>query len=213
MTHALAPIVADIWSDYVCPYCYLQLPALDRLQAEFGARLQITWRAFELRPEPNPTPDPRGDYLRTAWEHSVLPMAQERGMALALPPVQPRSRLAHEAAQFAAGHGRFAAMHLALFQAFFEYGRDIGELEELVEIGAGEGLAPDALRDALLSGRDRPKVLDDERLARDLCVSGVPVLLLRRGEAAWREAVQLQGAVPYESMHTAVARLVGRSAQ
>lgn len=210
---ALPPILADIWSDYVCPYCYLQLPDIERLQAAFGERLRVTWRAFELRPEPNPTLDPAGDYLRTAWEHSVIPMSIERGMALALPPVQPRSLAAHEAAQFAAAHGRFGAMHRALFQAFFEYGRDIGDSAVLLDIAAGEGLDPDALRAALDTQQFRPKVLDDERLARDLCVNGVPVMLLRRGEAPWREAVQVQGAVPYESMHTAVARLVDPSAQ
>ena len=41
-----------VWSDYVCPFCYLEVPELERLRSEMGDRLHIEWRAFELRPEP-----------------------------------------------------------------------------------------------------------------------------------------------------------------
>src|SRR5690349_20458119 len=90
-----------VWSDYVCPFCYLELPVLDRIRNELGDRVQIDWRSFELRPEPEPTLDPDGDYLDRVWNQSVYPMAQDRGMNIRLPPVQPRSRKAHEAADFA----------------------------------------------------------------------------------------------------------------
>ena len=79
----------DVWSDYVCPFCYLELPQLARLQEEFGDQLAIEWHAFELRPEPTPTLDPAGDYLRRTWDRAVYPMAAEYGMVLRLPPVQP----------------------------------------------------------------------------------------------------------------------------
>src|SRR3569623_1511568 len=44
----------DIWSDYVCPFCYLELPVIDHLQQPYGTTLEVRWRAFELRPEPVP---------------------------------------------------------------------------------------------------------------------------------------------------------------
>ncbi len=87
-------IQLHVWSDYVCPFCYLELPELERLRSETGSHLQIEWRAFELRPEPQPTLDPDGEYLHRAWNSSVYPMAAERGLDLKLPPVQPRSRKA-----------------------------------------------------------------------------------------------------------------------
>src|SRR3569832_1096508 len=85
----------DIWSDYVCPFCYLELTAVSRLQQEYGRRLQIVWRAFELRPEPQPPLAPDGDYLRGTWTRSVYPMAQERGMTLPLQPVPATFRQRH----------------------------------------------------------------------------------------------------------------------
>ena len=86
-----SPARISVWSDYVCPFCYLELPVLDRLQAEHAEEVEIDWRAFELRPEPAPTLDPNGEYLHRVWNQSVYPMAEQRGMVLRLPPVQPRS--------------------------------------------------------------------------------------------------------------------------
>jgi predicted DsbA family dithiol-disulfide isomerase len=207
-----ATVIVDVWSDYVCPFCYLQVPPIERLRGEFGDKVKIVWRAFELRPDPKPTLDPGGEYLRTTWAQSVYPMAQQRGMTLKLPPVQPRSRKAHEAAEFAESHLRFNAMHEALFRAFFEQGRDIGNIDVLCDIAAKVELNPDSLRQALEEERYLPLVLDDERLARDLGVSAVPFMFMRLGEAPWREAVPLQGAVPYETMRRVVERLTTPSA-
>jgi predicted DsbA family dithiol-disulfide isomerase len=200
----------DVWSDYVCPFCYLELPALQRLQQQFGERVKVVWRAFELRPEPKPTLDPDGDYLHSTWNRAVYPMAEQRGMRLKLPPVQPRSRLALEAAAFADSHGRFAAMHEALFRAFFEQGRDIGDIEVLCAIGQEAGLDAGALRQALLAGRHTAEVLDDENLAHQLGVSGVPILFMRRGDAPWEQALALRGAVPYDTVELAARQVLGQ---
>ena len=200
----------DVWSDYVCPFCYLELPALQRLQQQFGEQLEVVWRAFELRPDPKPTLDPDGEYLHSTWNRAVYPMAEQRGMLLRLPPVQPRSRLALEAAAFAESHGRFAAMHEALFRGFFAQGRDIGDLEVLCAIGREAGLDAGAMRQALREGRHTAGVLDDERLAQALGVSGVPILFLRRADAPWEQALPLRGAVPYDTLELAVRQLLGQ---
>src|SRR4028119_1671701 len=118
-----SPARISVWSDYVCPFCYLELPVLDRLQAEHAEEVEIDCRACELRPEPAPTLDPKGDYLHRVWNQSVYPMAEQRGMVLRLPPVQPRSRKAFEAAEFAREVGRFDPMNRASLQAFLAAGR------------------------------------------------------------------------------------------
>ena len=200
----------DVWSDYVCPFCYLELPALQRLQQQFGDRLEVVWRAFELRPDPKATLDPDGEYLHSTWDRAVYPMAEQRGMRLKLPPVQPRSRLALEAAAFADSHGRFAAMHEALFRVFFEQGRDIGDIEVLCAIGQESGLDAGALRQALQDGRHTAEVLDDENLAHSLGVSGVPILVLRAANAPWEQALALRGAVPYDTIEQAVRQVLGQ---
>jgi predicted DsbA family dithiol-disulfide isomerase len=196
------PIQIVVWSDYVCPFCYLERPVLDQVKDEFGERVQIDWRAFELRPEPTPTLDPDGEYLHRVWNQSVYPMAEQRGMTLRLPPVQPYSRKAHEAAEFAREQGLLDEMNRALFRAFFEDGRDLADLDVLIDIGQSAGLDPDDLRGALDSGRYTQRVMEDERLAREVGISGVPALVISAG----RHAYLLSGAQPVETVKDVIAR-------
>ncbi|MDQ3604618.1 MAG: DsbA family oxidoreductase [Gemmatimonadota bacterium] len=195
-----------VWSDYVCPFCYLQEPVLERIRAEYGERVEVERRAFELRPDPVPTLDPQGEYLRTTWDRAVYPMARQRGMTLRLPPVQPRSRNALEAAEFARDQGRFDEMHNALFRAFFEEGRDLNELDVLLDAGMSVGLDREQLRAALEEGRYTEKVLADERLAYELGVQAVPTMLVGRASDPLEAAEALSGAQPYEYVRAAVER-------
>lgn len=198
----------DVWSDYVCPFCYLEVSVLDRLQEAFGPALQIHWRAFELRPEPVPTLDPAGDYLKTTWARSVYPMAERRGLILHLPPVQPRSRKAFEAAAHARDEGKFDPMHRAIFRAFFEEGRNIEQMEILLEIAASVGIKEEPLRRALKTSRYTKPVLEDKRLAQALGISSVPTMLLRRRDAALFDATAVRGALSYEQVHAVVKSLL-----
>lgn len=205
LQEAAAPgkLQLTVWSDYVCPFCYLELPELDQLQAELGDDVTIEWRAFELRPEPQPTLDPGGDYLHRVWDASVYPMAAERGMTLRLPPVQPRSRKALEAAEFAKERGQFDSMNRALFRAFFEEGLDIGNLEVLKSVAASCGLDPAELDQALAEGRFTGKVLQDQALASELRISGVPATLFQSGE----RGLLMPGAQPFGELMRAVEKL------
>ena len=197
------PIRIAVWSDYVCPFCYLELPVLDRLQAEFDGHLEVDWLAFELRPEPAPALDPNGAYLHRIWNQSVYPMAVERGMALRLPPVQPRSRKAFQAAEFARREGLFDPMHRTLFRAFFEEGRDLADKAVLLDIGGSVGLDVSEMREALESGRYTPKVLADQAAARDVGVSGVPALVVGSGDKGYL----VSGAQPYEMLRQVIDRI------
>ena len=206
---ATAAVVIDVWSDYVCPFCYLELPVLDRVRETFGAEaVEVVWHAFELRPEPVPTLEPAGDYLVSVWSRSVYPMAAERGMVLKLPPVQPRSRKAFEATAFARDAGRGEAMLQALFTAFFEHGRDIGRIDELAAVGCEVGLDAEALRDALDRGVHAGSVLAEEAEAGRLGIRGVPLMVLRRRGEPLRAGRPLQGAQPYEAVAGVVAGLL-----
>jgi len=197
----------DIWSDYVCPFCYLQLPIFEQLQHEYGPRIAVQWHAFELRPDPVPTLDPTGDYLRSTWMHSVFPMAQKRNMLLKLPPVQPRSRNVLEAAAFAKAQGKFEVFHKEAFRAFFEFGRDIGEVLELVELASQTGLDPDALHSALSSHCYAEQILADEGLADQLGLRAVPAFLVRRADQPLSEAKVINGAMSLDQLKGEIDRL------
>jgi predicted DsbA family dithiol-disulfide isomerase len=150
----------------------------DLLRAEPG--VEVVWRAFELRPDPVPTLDPGGEYLRRAWKDSVYPLAAKLGITMKLPPVQPRTRLAHEAAHWARARGRFDDYHAALFRAFFERGEDIGQIATLTRLAGDLGLDSDALRQALERGEFEQSVLADERDAEALGVRAVPAFVADR---------------------------------
>lgn len=146
--------------------------------------MKIVWRAFELRPEPVPTLPPDGEYLRTVWANSVYPLAERLGITMKLPPVQPRSRLAHEAAKWAQANDRFEDFNKALFRAIFERGENIGEIDVLVSLADGLDLDGEDLRNALKNHAYLEAVLRDERDAEMLGVTGVPAFVADRRYAA-----------------------------
>ena len=145
--------------------------------------VEVVWRAFELRPDPVPALDPKGEYLKRAWEDSVYPLAKRLGIPMRLPPLQPRSRLAHQAAHWARTQGRFAEMHAVIFRAFFERGEDIGAIAVLVSLAAAAGLDGEALRLALERRQCEESVFADERDAEALGVRAVPAFIADRKAA------------------------------
>lgn len=95
-------------------------------------------------------------------------------MNMKRPPVQPRSRLAHEAAKWADTQNHFAEYNEALFRAFFEHGRDIGDIEILKSLASDLTLEANSLQTALQNGALTPMVLADENEARHVGVRAVP---------------------------------------
>ena len=103
-------------SDYVCPFCYLAEPIIEQVKKEFPHLIEVRWRAYELRPGSRSNADFEWRVLHRVWSQAVYPMAAERGIKVRLPPVQPRSRLAHEAVAFARLHNNDMELHHAIFR-------------------------------------------------------------------------------------------------
>ncbi len=194
-------VLVDFFGDYICPFCCLTVPVLYQAQAQLGESIELRWRGLELRPEPMAQLDPNdADYLRQ-WNEQMLPIATERGITLQRPSVLPRSRQALEAAAFAREAGAFDAMHQALFRAFFQDGRDLGSVDELVRIGEEDaGLDGDGLRKALEGGEYIAQVQADRLEAAFYGVAGLPVLVLRREDQLKKQAQALWGAQPLKGV-------------
>jgi predicted DsbA family dithiol-disulfide isomerase len=152
-------------------------PAVKELVSQ-DQRIKARWRSFELRPEPVPTLDPDGDYLVSAWQNHVYPLAAKMNMPLKRPPIQPRSRLAHEAVKWAGEQGQFEEYHLALFRTFFEYGKDIGDIEILKGLAADLNLDAESLHAALENGDYTEMVLDDQNKSVQAGVRAVPAFVV-----------------------------------
>jgi predicted DsbA family dithiol-disulfide isomerase len=143
-------ITIRVYSDYVCPFCYLaDFPLREAIR---GKDVAVEWMPFELRPEPTPTLRPEGDYLQRAWSQSIYPIAARMGVTITLPPVspQPHTHLAFEGYQFAKEKGKGDAYNIRVLEAFFRDGEDIGDLAVLTriagEVGLDEGEYAEALR-------------------------------------------------------------------
>src|SRR6185369_15088748 len=116
-----------------------------------------------------------------------------------LPPIQPRSRRAHEAAKWAQTQDQFDAYNAALFRAFFERGEDISNIDVLQHLARDLGLDDSTLRAALQSKHFEPGVIADEREAAELGVHAVPAFVFNRRFA-------LTGVQPAEALEEMVNR-------
>jgi predicted DsbA family dithiol-disulfide isomerase len=130
-------------------------------------------------------------------------MAGERGLVMKIPPVATRTRLTFQAAELARDHGLFPSMHRSIFEAFFRDGLDIGHVDVLTSIAASVGLDPALVRQTLGQGTSLNRVLEQERLSRQLGVTGVPAMFV--GDDL-QTAEPVIGAVPYDWLKTAVDR-------
>src|SRR3954470_7265461 len=136
---------------------------------------------FELRPYPNETLRPEGDYLRRAWSQSVYPIARRMGVPITLPQVspQPHTHLAFEGYQYARERGKGNDYNHRVLEAFFVEGRDIGDIDVLTGLAGEVGLDAREYEDALRSGRYREAHRRALRHAyEEVGVTGVPMLVV-----------------------------------
>lgn len=145
-----------IYSDYVCPFCYLGEQILEEVRKENPElEVEVEWKPFELRPFPTPTLRPEEEYLPKVWRTSVYPMAEKLGVDIKLPRVspQPHTSLAFEGFQFAKEQGKGDVYTIRLFEAFFKENKDIGNIEVLTQLAKEVGMNPESFKEALESRR------------------------------------------------------------
>jgi predicted DsbA family dithiol-disulfide isomerase len=108
---------------------------------------------FELRPYPEETLKPEGNYIQRAWQESVLPLAQKMGVKMILPEVspQPHTHLAHEGLLFSKKHKKEKEYAHRVFTSFYQEGRDIGKINVLRNIAEEVGLDGESFEQALVS--------------------------------------------------------------
>lgn len=143
--------VVDVYVDYVCPFCFLVEPAIEALKRDRDVQLSV--RPFELRPDPVPTLRPEDEYLPRVWRDSVYPMAERVRVPVRLPSVspQPRTEKAFLVLQLAQELGVAEAYSRAMFAAFFQEDRDIGDEDVIVDIAETVGIEAASARQAMRS--------------------------------------------------------------
>jgi predicted DsbA family dithiol-disulfide isomerase len=179
----------DIYSDTVCPWCYL---GKRRFELAVAARPQyeprVTWRPFELNPDIPTDGVERTAYLasrlggpeRVAEAHADL-MRQGEAAGIKfrfdLIKLMPNTRRSHLLIAHAARAGRQSAVKDRLMRGYFEEGCDLGDIEELVRLGVDAGLAERESRSALILRAGQDGLIAAERHAAVLGITGVPTFI------------------------------------
>jgi len=180
----------DIFSDPVCPWCYVGKANLDRaLEAHPNHPFQVEWHPFQLNPEIPPEGVAKRDYLEAkfggaakvdAIEDRLREVARTAGLPLnpSVPKRQPNTMHAHRLIHWAGIEGRQNAVVAALFRAYWVEGRDIGNTGVLADIGAAAGMDRPALQRLLDSDADADDIASRDADARAKGVSSVPTFLI-----------------------------------
>lgn len=170
----------QVYSDYVCPYCFLGEEVLQRALAGTETQVKVEWMPFELRPYPASTLKPEGDYLQETWQQSVYPLAKQLGIKMVLPRVspQPYTHLAFEGYQFAKDHNLGEAYNHRLFTAFFQDEMDIGQIDILTALATEIGLDAAAFRQALENRTYQTRHQQALNQAEQAGISAVPSYII-----------------------------------
>jgi predicted DsbA family dithiol-disulfide isomerase len=183
----------DIWSDVVCPWCYLGKRRFEKALAGFEGRdtVTIAHRSFQLDPsKPKGQTMSRRTMLMSKYrlsedrvremDHNMEVMAAAEGLEYRLTDKgQTGNTLdAHRLVHLAADQGREDRMIERLYKAYFSEERSVFDVESLVDLAVEEGLDAADVREALESDRYVDAVRRDLEEARSLGVSGVPFFVI-----------------------------------
>ncbi|MBD7952446.1 MULTISPECIES: DsbA family oxidoreductase [Oerskovia] len=184
-------VKVDIWSDVACPWCYVGKRRFETALAGFAGRadapeVEIEYHSFELAPDtPVDFEGTEVDFLAT---HKGMPKGQveqmlgqmttvaaAEGLAYDFDALQHTKTLkAHELLHLAKSRGKQVEMKERLLKAYFEQGRHVGRIDELVALATEVGLDADEVRAALENGDFADDVEQDIAQARAYGISGVP---------------------------------------
>lgn len=184
------PIRVDIWSDIACPWCFIGKRRFETAVAEAGIPVEVEYHSFELSPQtPAEFDGSHHDFLAghlgvgpdqaRAMTERVTGIAASVGLAYDYDALQTTNTvLAHQLLHFAKERGLQAAMKERLMAAYFEQGRHVGRVDDLVDLAAEVGLDADEVRRSLLANEYLDAVRADQRQAAELGIRGVPFFVL-----------------------------------
>jgi predicted DsbA family dithiol-disulfide isomerase len=207
-------VEVTVVSDYVCPWCFIGLTRIEQLERDYD--IEVEWAPYELRPNtpPNGIPFERlkgrppytDEYLL-----NLTVLADQAGIAMTDRKQVPNSMPSLKAAEWARDAGAFPGLHRAMFRAYFEDGRDIGDLEVLREIAAGLGLDADDMLDSIVNGRFDERLGEKLEWSRVAGQGGVPRFIFKATyEDGSVKRAGFAGAQDYEVFQQFMRRLGAR---
>ncbi len=210
----------DIYSDIVCPWCYVGKRRLERALTSVGRDVHVTWRPFQLNPTMPLDGMDRTTYLEAKlgsleafgrMEEQLLAAGSNEQISFAFEKIQrtPNTFAAHRLVWYAAQQVKQDEVMETLFRAYFLEGKDIGDVRTLVYVSAEVGLDRTETEDFLASEKGAVEVKSEEAVGRRLGIRGVPYFVLNG-------SISISGAQPPDifvsALQQAEEAVIGRKA-
>jgi len=179
-------LIIDIWSDVVCPWCYVGKRRLERALEETGTVADIRFHSFELDPSaPRKRDDSNAAHLAKKYGRSLAQAEQmlkqmtataaADGITMDFGTSKPGNTFdAHRLLHLASGLGKQVELKERLFKATFTDGASIGDPDTLIRLAGEVGIDEERARATLFSDEFADEVRADEENAQSLGISGVP---------------------------------------
>ena len=198
----------DIYSDIVCPWCYVGKRRLERALTSVGGAVHVTWRPFQLNPTMPLEGMDRTTYLKSKFgslevfgrmKEQLLAAGAEEGIPFAFEKIQrtPNTFAAHRLVWYAAEHGQQDEVVEALFRSYFVEGKNIGDVKTLAHAAAEAGLDRTEIEHFLASEKGVVEVKAEEAMGRRLGIRGVPYFV-------FNGRISLSGAQPPDILVSAI---------
>jgi predicted DsbA family dithiol-disulfide isomerase len=198
-------MLIEIWSDIICPYCYIGKRRLEEALAKFQHKeeVKIEYRSFELNPDAKVHYEEDNIELLSkkygtskeqikAMNLQLTEQAKEVGLTYHLDKIKATNTLnAHRLIHLAKQFGKENEMVERLFKAYFTEVRHVGEMKTLIELATEIGLDQQKLQSMLNSNEYEADVRAQEQDAQQIGVTGVPFYVINRKYA-------ISGAQPSE---------------
>jgi predicted DsbA family dithiol-disulfide isomerase len=218
------PVLIEVWSDVICPWCYVGAARFERVLAAFEHRADVVvrYRSFELDPSVPPGQITSVvDMLQAkyggsreqvlAMEEQMAGLAAAEGLGYTAERPTGNSLDAHRILHLAADRGQGDVVRAALWSAHFGSASSVFDHASLTELAVGAGLDAGEVAGVLGSDQYLDAVRADEARAAELGISGVPFFVF--GDTSAGSAIGLSGAQPEESFASALARGYAESAE
>ncbi|MBY7142227.1 DsbA family oxidoreductase [Virgibacillus sp. NKC19-3] len=195
----------EVWSDFVCPFCYIGKRRLEKAIEDFPQKDDVTieYKSYELDPNAEVNPGLNmHEYLATKkgmsveqaknMNESLGEQAAEVGLTYNFDTMQHTNTFdAHRVAQYATGQGKGKEMTERLLHAYFTESKLISDHETLTALAEEVGLNGDEVTALLEVNNYANHVRGDEEQAREIGVQGVPFFV-------FNEKYAVSGAQPAE---------------
>ena len=201
-------ITIKIYSDYIWPFCYIGKGIADKLKEDFV--VQEIWQGLEIHPETPPEGrDISAEYppeIRNQLYHRLNEMGKVYGVSFNRSDgYLPNSRRALMLSEYAKKTSSFAALHLKIFKAYFEEGRNIGDPEVLIGLAESSGISREEVEQAWQDESLKQQLQEIAAIAhREGATGGVPTFIIN-------DRYKIVGAQPYNVFQETLQKIVAEN--